>query len=132
MAYMNQERKQAKAPAIAAICKKYGIKARLAVDNHSTLVLNISSGPIDFIKNTNETREGRTSASWTPRVGYIQVNPFYIDEYFTGDARSFLKEVLAVMNAGNHDNSDSQSDYFDIGWYVNVNVGRWNKPYQLV
>ena len=131
MAYMNQERKQAKAPAIAAICKKYGIKARLAVDNHSTLVLNISSGPIDFIKNANEVRANRPGTPYVAR-DYIQVNTYYIDEYFTGDARSFLKEVLAVMNAGNHDNSDSQSDYFDIGWYVNVNVGRWNKPYQVV
>jgi hypothetical protein len=33
------------------------------------------------------------------------------------------------MNAGNHNNSDVQSDYFDVGWYIDVNIGKWNKPY---
>ena len=36
------------------------------------------------------------------------------------------------MNDGNHDRSDPQSDYFDVGWYVDVNIGKWNKPYTLV
>jgi hypothetical protein len=36
------------------------------------------------------------------------------------------------MNDGNHDNSDIQSDYFDVGWYISINVGRWDKPYELV
>jgi hypothetical protein len=35
------------------------------------------------------------------------------------------------MNVGNHDRSDIQSDYFDVGWYVDVNVGAWNQPYEL-
>ena len=53
MAYMSQENKASKAPKIAAICKQFGVKATLAVRHHSTLVLNISSGPIDFISNYN-------------------------------------------------------------------------------
>jgi hypothetical protein len=36
------------------------------------------------------------------------------------------------MMVGNHDRSDIQSDYFDVGWYVDINIGRWNKPYALV
>ena len=51
MAYMSQERKQSLAPAIKAVLKKYGVKGTLAVNNHSTLVLNIKSGSIDFIEN---------------------------------------------------------------------------------
>jgi hypothetical protein len=35
------------------------------------------------------------------------------------------------MNMGNHDNSDIMTDYFDVGWYVDVNIGLWNKPYIL-
>jgi hypothetical protein len=35
------------------------------------------------------------------------------------------------MNGGNHDNSDVQTDYFDVGWYVDVNIGSWDKPYTL-
>jgi hypothetical protein len=38
---------------------------------------------------------------------------------------------MTAMNDGNHDRSDIQTDYFDVGWYVDVNIGRWNKPYIL-
>jgi hypothetical protein len=36
------------------------------------------------------------------------------------------------MNDGNHDTSNAQIDYFCVGWYVNVNAGQWDKPYQMV
>jgi len=36
MAWMNQERKAALAPAIKAALKKYGLKGSLSVNNHST------------------------------------------------------------------------------------------------
>ena len=51
MAYVSQELKAKLAPAIKSICKKYGVKASIAVSNHSTLVLNIKQGRIDFIEN---------------------------------------------------------------------------------
>jgi hypothetical protein len=35
------------------------------------------------------------------------------------------------MNAGNWDKSDIQTDYFNVGWYIDVNIGKWNKPYTL-
>ena len=59
MAYMSQEKKAEIAPAIKAICKKYGVKASVAVRHHSTLVLNIKSGKIDFIGNYNKTVDAR-------------------------------------------------------------------------
>ena len=55
MAYVSQELKAKLAPTIKAICKKYGVKASIAVRNHSTLVLNIKQGRIDFIENFIET-----------------------------------------------------------------------------
>lgn len=113
MAYMNQTLKAALAPTIKKILKKYGLKGTLAVDNHSTLVLNIKSGKIDF---------GRDR---------IQVNHFHINSYFEGVAAKALSELKAAMNVGNHDNSRSEIDYFDIGWHININVGKWNKPYVL-
>jgi hypothetical protein len=35
------------------------------------------------------------------------------------------------MVVGNHDRSDSMTDYFDVGWYISINVGKWNKPYEM-
>ena len=54
MAYMSQEKKSKIAPTVKKILAKYGVKGSLAVSNHMTLVLNIKSGSIDFIKNYNE------------------------------------------------------------------------------
>jgi hypothetical protein len=33
--------------------------------------------------------------------------------------------------AGNYNNSDIMTDYFDVGWYIEINVGKWNKEYNL-
>lgn len=139
MAYFNQERKQQRAPAIKAILKKYGVKGSLAVRNHSTFVLNIKSGKIDFIENFIQTdiEKPYGNKMSDDQVAYIRknksldVNTYWYQEHYSGKAKSFLKEVLAVMNGGNHDNSDVQTDYFDVGWYVDVNIGSWDKPYAL-
>ena len=137
MAYMSQERKAELVPAIKAVLKKYKVKATIAVRNHSTLVVNIKSGSIDFIENFIQTdagvMHGRKMAQ--EQIDYIRknksldVNPYWYKEHFSGIARDFLMELIPAMNNGNHDNSDIQTDYFDVGWYVDVNIGKWNKPY---
>jgi hypothetical protein len=123
MAYMSQEKKATIAPAIKTILKKYNVKASLAVRNHSTLVLNVKQGPIDFVNDFGNSEDAK-------KFG-IQVNPYWYQEHFVGESREFLTEVITAMNDGNHDRSDIQSDYFDVGWYVDVNIGQWNKPYAL-
>ena len=125
MAYMNQERKAELAPAIKSVFKKYGVKASIAVRNHSTLVVTVKSGPVDFIGNFNTVRD------LNHPLDYIDVNPYWYHEHFTGVAKDFLTELFTAMNAGNHDNSDIQVDYFDVGWYADVNIGKWDKPYVL-
>ena len=137
MAYMSQERKAKLAPAIKAVCKKYNVKASIAVRNHSTLIVNIKQGEIDFIENFIETdanvMHGRKMDQ--DRIDYIRknrsldVNPYWYKEHFSGKALAFLSELFPAMNDGNHDRSDIQTDYFDVGWYVDVNIGKWDKPY---
>lgn len=139
MAYFNQERKNERAPVIKAILKKYNVKGSLAVRNHSTFILNIKSGSIDFIENFIKTDADKPYAKKmsSDQIANIRnnqslnVNPYWYQEHFSGKAKNFLKEILAAMNGGNHDNSDIQTDYFDVGWYVEVNIGAWNKPYIL-
>jgi hypothetical protein len=138
MAYFNQERKAQKAPAIKAILKKYGVKGSLAVRNHSTFVLNIKSGKIDFIENFIKTDFGQHGNKMSDdRIASVRkeraldVNVYWYKEHFSDKALSFLKEVITTMNSGNHNNSDIQTDYFDVGWYVDVKIGQWDKPYIL-
>jgi len=136
MAYMSQENKAALAPAIKAICKKYGLKASLAVRNHSSLVLNVKEGPIDFIGNSNEVCAAdpyQVANGFKPNDdGYEGVNPYHFRKHYSGKALAFLEEVIPAMMVGNHNNSDIQSDYFDVGWYIDVNIGQWRKPYKFV
>lgn len=131
MAYVSQDLKKSLAPKIKAVCKKYGVKATLAVRNHSTLVLNVSQGKIDFINNWNKIVGSNSwySRTFTPANDYLSVNTYHFKDQFDGRAKKFLEEVLAVMNSGNWDKSDIQTDYFNVGWYVDVNIGKWNKPY---
>lgn len=132
MAYMSQEKKAALAPAIKAVCKKFGVKATLSVQHHSALSLNISAGPIDFIGNMNKVcGADHTQPGFRPAKDHIQVNEYHYQNHYSGKALAFLSEVLPLMNTGNHNRSDIQSDYFDVGWYTYVSIGKWNKPYTV-
>lgn len=122
MAYFTQEKKAAKSPAIKQLAKEYNVKVSLGVANYSTFVANINSGAIDFIG----------ESSYNMGDGYIQVNQYTIDDRFTGKSKEFLNKLFSIMNEGNHNRSDVQRDYFDVGFYININVGRWNKPYKLI
>lgn len=136
MAYVSQDRKAALAPKIKSVLKKYGVKGTLAVRNHMTLVLNIKSGKIDFIGNYNKIVGGNPKyqadpLGFRPATKSIDVNTYWYRDHFDGKAKEFLSEVISAMNNGNHDRSDIQTDYFDVGWYIDVNIGNWNKPYTL-
>jgi len=113
MAYMSQENKKTLAPAIKSVLKEYNMKGSIGVDNHSTLVVNLKEGHIDF---------GSKNDS---------VNTYWIDSHYTGIAQQFLNELKDAMMAGNYNNSDIMTDYFDVGWYIEINVGKWNKEYNL-
>jgi hypothetical protein len=131
MAYMNQERKAKLAPAIKAVLKKYGIRGTISTDRHS-LSVNIKAGKLDFIQNFNTTCGNdyyQVARGFIPAKDYLQINPYHYDKHFSGTAADFFRELIEAMNVGNHDNSDIMTDYFDVGWYTHVNVGRWNKPY---
>ena len=135
MAYMNQESKAVVNAALKPILKRYGVKGTLSVRNHSTLVLTIKSGRIDFIGNMNRVCGGdhyQVSRGFTPAKDYVDVNPYWYHQHFDGDAKAFLAEALKAMkSAGWYDESDAMTDHFDIAYYVDINVGRWNKPYTV-
>lgn len=115
MAYFSQQMKKERAPAVKAVLAKYGMKGTMSVDNHSSFVVTVKSGSIPF-----EQHE--------------QVNTYWIEHnYGVGtEATKFLTELKEAMNIGNYDNSDLMSDYHDVGFYVDINIGTYNKPYVLV
>lgn len=124
MAYMNQEKKKALMPEIKRVLDKYGVKATFRVVHHSSLRCIIRSGKLDLV---NAAHSGELE----DLDGYIQVNHFWIDEQFSGTAARFLHELKEAMMRGNHDRSDLMTDYFDVGWYIDISIGEWDKPYVL-
>lgn len=125
MAFMSQDRKKELAPKIKSVLKKYGLKGSLSVHNHSTLVLNIKEGKIDFVKNHIE----KTGNVDVRSDRGLSINPYWYQEHFSGKALNCLKEIVSAMMLGNHNNSDIMTDYFDVGWYIDINLGKYFTPY---
>jgi len=114
MAYVSKEDKAKLAPAIKAVLAKYNMKGTIAVRHHSTLVVTVRQGAIDF---------GGTD---------IDVNVYWIHEHYKGKAKKFLTELLAAMKGPDFfDHSDSMTDYFHRSHYTDINIGAWNRPYAL-
>ena len=130
MAYVSQELKARIAPRVKEILSKHGLKGSLSVRHHSTLVLKVKSGSIDFIANFNEVAQKRPESRQA--TNSLDVNPHWYREHFTGRALECLTELMTALNDGNHNRSDIQTDYFDVGWYVDLNIGTWDKPYELI
>ena len=134
MAWMNQERKAQLAPGIKAVFAKYGVKGSIGVRHHSSLVVNIKSGALDFISEANRFNQAyaeRTGQRFYPVTGYYQANPYKgADEYSDPTIGEFFKELSAAMRGDLwYDNSDIMTDYFDTAYYLDINVGRWDRPY---
>ena len=140
MAFVSQEKKKKLAPAIKAVLKKYGMKGTIGVRHHSSLVVNIKSGALDLLgaaqKHVNLENEKR-GFNYCGDVGnYLQVNEYYAAEWArqVGEDKiaDFYDELVAAMKGeGWYNNSDPMTDYFDIAHYVDINVGKWDKGYEL-
>lgn len=134
MAYINQAEKAKVTAALKPILAKYGVKGSLSIRNHSTLVLTLKSGKIDFIANSNKVcgaNHYQVSNGFTPnKDGHCSVNTYWYQEHYDGKAKAFLKEAIQAMkSAGWYDESDAQTDYFSIAYYIDINIGKWDKPY---
>jgi len=140
MAYMNQQKKAIIASKLKPVLKKYGVKGSLKVNNHSTIVLNVKSGKIDFIENYIGTdaalphadKMSQDQINFIRKNKSLDVNPYWFQDHYTGKAKAFLTEAFAALKGANwYDNSDAQIDYFNTAYYVSLNIGKWNKPYVL-
>ena len=124
MAYMNQERKAVIAKALKQVVPQ-GWKYSLAVRNHSTICMTISEAPFELIK------AFKGGEYFNPETAtHADVNQYHVREQIEDEVvADVLINILSALNTGNHDRSDSQIDYFDVGWYVDLDIGKWNKPF---
>ena len=58
-----------------------------------------------------------------------QINHYHLDLHKLGKRETaVLKKLTEIAMQGNHDNSDIMTDYFDVGWYFHLSIGKWDKP----
>lgn len=133
MAHISQDEKKQLAPAIKRLLAKYGLNGSLSINHYSTLVLKIKSGRIDFFESYNRLGEQRPrmyDREWTTVSGSMSVNEHYYQDHFDGAALEFLTDLIPAMRGpGWFDHSDSQTDYFFVKHYIDIQIGQWNKPY---
>ncbi|WP_151193838.1 hypothetical protein [Cysteiniphilum sp. JM-1] len=131
MAYMTQVKKKSIQPQIKALAKKYGVTCTLAVEYYSTIVLNIRSGKLDFLENYHNARRREYDVR---ERGHLDLRfKRHVEDNFTGDCQFFLNDAMNILYSMEYYNeSDVYRDYFDVAYYVTINIGKWGKPYLLL
>jgi hypothetical protein len=103
---------------------KFGVKKQ----HHSSVHVTIKAGPIDF---SDIYRDHYGSGDH-----YAQVNVYHLSNY--GQHQPFFEEVLKIIKTAPalaeggrewFDKSDIMTDYFHTAFYINLNVGEYDKPY---
>ena len=109
---------------------KFGVRK----DNHMAVAVTIKSGPTDFSSLFKD--------EYSQKKQYIQVNGYHIDSFY-GEHAEFLKQVQQIIKTatargegyhkgtGYYNNSDAMIDYFDTAYYIHMNIGSWDKPYEV-
>lgn len=138
MAYVYEEVITKARAALKVLNKQYGVKSTLSGKGTSRIKLTISSGSIDFIVNycenilqKNTLRDVTDVVAYVKKTDNIQVNQYYLDSSFSSTALEYLEKAKAIMYADHWDESDVMTDYFHCAFYVSIDIGSWNKPYEL-
>ena len=137
MAYVSQEDKKKLAPAIKAVCKKYGYKVSLSVNHHSTLVakvkgaddimeeyLDVQMQPEKVAKREfNHYRFDPVEVMEDYKKWDHNVNEYWISENYGEKGTAFLTELKSAMEGPDFFNEDdSMTDYFHRSHYIDIKL----------
>ena len=130
MAFISQQDKKTLAPAIKAVFKKYGLKGTIGIKNNMTLCANVSAGRLDLIGAAAQVGDFRSSGYYQANA-YQPTNEKYKD--INIDIFNFYEDLKKAMKGAIwFDKSDIMTDYFHTAFYIDINIGRWDKPYKLL
>lgn len=90
------------------------LKFSVRNEHFTSVDVSIISGDVDF----SDILEENT---------YRQISHFHLERY--DKHTELLKQIYEIIDQGNHYKSDPMSDYYDVGFYVHMSIGKWNKPY---
>jgi len=105
------------------------------VKDGGRMSVSIMAGDIDFSDiNDDVPRTKRYWERWgNPKPvfdGKLDINQYHLDGYNPKYTPLFEKIVSIMKGEDWFDHSDSQTDYFHTAYYIGLNIGKWNKPYE--
>jgi len=136
MAYISTERVNEMRSEIKKLFpSKDGWKLSIRRRHYSTIVVDILSAPIDLITDyRNCLLKDKYNDNERLEVLTRKITNFSINQYFMKDFlyANIYDKIFSVLYKGHYDRSDIQTDYFDVSWYVDLNVGSWDKDFQFI
>ena len=123
MAYISTEEVRAIRVALKDKFGPKGFKFGVRNANQMEAIVTVLCGPTNF----DDILKGKEC---------VQINHYYMDAYgqhetFFKEIETIIKTAPATVNGGRgwYDNSDVQTDYFDVAYYYSMRIGAWDKPY---
>ena len=108
-------------------------------DHTSSVTIALMKGPAFkdyeyFDRYTHETKIG------TLNEDHHQINQYHLEDFYGKENAKVLDKIHSIAltapanNGGKewYNNSDAMIDYFDTAYYVHIEVGKWNKQYEIV
>ena len=132
MAYMNQPMKKVIMNNLkeAGYTAKNGWSLSFKVNHHSTLQVTIRKAPFDMITefvNENESYKKR----FPNPLKQVNVNHYHLCNLTDSRSKTHIEKITEICNKGNHDNSDVQTDFFDVGWYYDLTIGDYITSFEV-
>jgi KaiC/GvpD/RAD55 family RecA-like ATPase len=94
---------------------RLGWKLSVVRRDYLSLSISIINAPIELRNDQNNA--------------YESVNQYWLESRQNKSSILVLKKILEIANKNNYDRSDVQSDYFDVGYYLNLSIGHFGKPF---
>jgi hypothetical protein len=109
-------------------------------DHHSSVTISLMKGPAFkdheyFNRYSGEWSIGNLSDGY-----HHQINQYHLEDFYGKENAKILDKIHVIAktapakNGGKvwYNDSDAMIDYFDIAYYIHINVGKWNKSYEIV
>lgn len=100
------------------------IKFSITREHGMSVSVSIVKSNIDF-----------TDEVLTDGMTHVSINHYHVDKNYPKHKDLFNK-IINIIRTGSdrkwYNNSDAMTDYFDTAFYFDLNVGKWDKPYELV
>ena len=139
MAYISTEEVKHIRNALKAEMPEY--KFSVTKDGHYGVRIAFMEGKA-WKPHTSIDRYTGEGVVWTGE-GYHQLNHKWAVDFYGEENGKIIEKVVKIAKTaplgkgglnsdGWYDKSDAMTDYFDIAFYIWVNIGKWDKPYKVV